>query len=448
MTEDHSAALSALPPGFYGLAVEDPIAVDETIMALAGGGLFGLATCGQDVASTTTNVFYWCAEAQSYFSLDNLYDELALGLRWHGTTECAADAEISRVLRAVGLETLIPTAKVLSPLELSGGQQQRLLVAVIITRRPSDVLAVNPLIYVEKTDRAHLLQMVVESVRARNGRIVLPLDDCVSCGFMPTHRVRLTDSQFQATLCGLPRLDTPIPTDRGSREVRHCGTPILTLRALRYVYPSARVGVRVSECTLYLGRTYVVCGPNGGGKSSLVRLLTQDARIPPSSCFEFQGRRIQNPFRELVRPKSIAFSLQDPNLHLSAGTVASFIETVDPSMVTSFGIAQYMDTDLLGAPLWVRQAVVLLTAMTSPATMYILDEPLDGITWPVCGRAALDVFRASILAHKTILLVTHNPALAASVATDYVWVEDGTVNTPLPAYQTEQFPKALRSWLG
>lgn len=428
-------SLRKVPSGAYLLQVEDAALAERTIAGLVGGGLFGADSIPvrEGIEEDDRPAFFWGPEAGRYFFLDNVYDELAAGLRWQGYPEEELGAHVERLLDTVGLGDVYPSAHSQSPWALSGGQQQRLLTALILSRRPPAVVGLEPLIYVDYRDRCLLYTEVVKMLRSTGGILLLasqeyglPLNEFAGTvalegnEFLVSSSVSLPGPARPSTRATLPFPNTPDLSLARPAET----SPLLAVKQAEWRYPDGSLGVFVPELVLMAGRIYVVCGPNGGGKSSLVRLLVSNRKVSRPAAIEFRGGTVRNPFRSLVMTRKMAFTFQDPNVHISGGTVGEYLSDAGPrdDKITALHLSDYVDEDMLSAPFWVRQGAVFLEALCSASEMLVLDESIDGLAYFIFGREASEMLVAKAREGRTIVLVTHNPEFAAQVATDYIWV--------------------------
>ncbi len=454
-------SLTEVPSGVYRLRYDDPKEVDKIVLELAGASLFGFAWGSTQTTATPTtgDKFFWSSEAHLYFCFDNIHDEVAIGLRWHGITAGEVESQVYNLLSEVGLGELVAEAHAISPWQLSGGQQQRLLAAVVISRRIPFVVAMNPLAYVEESARAHLYALVGNSVRALQGKLVVA----------PEPSFRKTDI-FTADIWllgdGSLKVEEKKPNGEEivaepSEKARQIGErrihgqvreDVLRLAGLEWRYDNGFTGVKVSRAQFRSGEIYAVCGPNGAGKSSLLRLLTSDCRVDKSATFVYRGRNVWNPYRDLVLDGKVAFMFQDPNLHITGGTVRDFLLALASKswVMEAFRLSPYLDQDILSAPLWVRQSAVLAAVLYSGSDVIVLDEPLDGIAYEIFGNSVIKIIAERARAGSLILLITHNPELASRTATSYVWVSGGiasVVERDKPSGDTSaQLLRWLKRW--
>jgi ABC-type lipoprotein export system ATPase subunit len=187
------------------------------------------------------------------------------------------------------------------------------------------------------------------------------------------------------------------------------------------------------------GEFVAMTGPSGGGKSTLLTLLAALDR-PDSGRMVVQGRDLAklehgDEFRRVV--VGVAFQLHNLLAHLTAaqnievamfGTHRAFRERSEraASLLAAVGLAgkeHRHPPELSGGE---RQRVAIARALANEPQVLLADEPSVGLD-PASVQAVLTLFeRARATQGTTILLVTHDPTMAA--ATDRVIdLRDGRV---------------------
>ncbi len=88
----------------------------------------------------------------------NVYDNVALRLRLDGLAEDRVEAEVTEMLRWVGLGRKLQAR----PSQLSGGEQQRVAVARAVVHRPPLLLADEPTGALDEPQAVRLMQLFLE----------------------------------------------------------------------------------------------------------------------------------------------------------------------------------------------------------------------------------------------------------------------------------------------
>ncbi len=186
------------------------------------------------------------------------------------------------------------------------------------------------------------------------------------------------------------------------------------------------------------GEFVAIVGPSGSGKSTLMNILGLLDR-PDSGEYELQGRSVAQlsvEERARVRNETIGFVFQQ--FHLLPRTTAT--ENVELPMVYSnqtdtrirekamealcrVGLEErltHYPSELSGGQ---QQRVAIARALVNNPGIILADEPTGNLD-QLSGRAIMDLFRELNRNGSTILLITHDDALA-SEASRVVRIENG-----------------------
>ena len=455
------SSLKDFSPGVYLFSSADPVATEKAISTLINAGLFGFSNpqFAQWNQTYSESVFFWGPEVASYFFLDNVFDELASGLRLSGEKNHEViDKYVGQLLQEVGLSEFKKTSHIISPWQLSGGQQQRLLVAIILSRFSRYVIGLNPLMYVDHRGRKELYSLVAKYLIKNSGVLLIASQEPGLPDYFFSQRVTYDQGlflvqPFEYAYSASKRehaedsFDSQSATNKRIYEETY-SPPILEVVSARFKYPSGAIGVEIHNTAFYAGNVYIACGPNGGGKSSFLRLLISNHKISLRANLKYRGCQVKNPFKELVKKQKLAFTFQDPNVHIVGGTVDDYLKNIQNhvALANSLKLTDYLDEDLLSSPLWVRQATIFARTISTDADIFILDEPLDGIAYAIFGHAALKLLQDKAQDGAVIIVITHNPDLAKRAATKYLWVSDHIMHD-LSVTSDPELLNSLREWL-
>jgi putative ABC transport system ATP-binding protein len=194
------------------------------------------------------------------------------------------------------------------------------------------------------------------------------------------------------------------------------------------------------------GEAVAIMGPSGSGKSTLLNLIAGLDR-PTSGTVTVAGQRIDNlsetgtarfrrdrvgmifQFFNLLDDLTVADNVQLPAQ--LAGMRRRQAKARADELLAALHISQYRDAypgRLSGGE---RQRVAIARAIVNRPTLLLADEPtgaLDTATGEEIGALLLDLNRSGL----TLILVTHNPALAARYAGRTIQLVDGRVESEMP----------------
>jgi predicted ABC-type transport system involved in lysophospholipase L1 biosynthesis ATPase subunit len=208
--------------------------------------------------------------------------------------------------------------------------------------------------------------------------------------------------------------------------------PVLRLNRISKSFPMGEERVRILKevsLTISAGEFVAIIGPSGSGKSTLMNLMGLLDR-PDSGTFELKGRNIEGMSEEetaKARRETLGFVFQQ--FHLLPRNTA--VENVSMPLLYSLrslpegpavallkrvGLEnrlRHLPTQLSGGQ---QQRVAIARALVNRPEIILADEPtgnLDAAT----GSAVIDLlFEMNAEAGTTLVLVTHDRAIAARCA--------------------------------
>jgi len=206
--------------------------------------------------------------------------------------------------------------------------------------------------------------------------------------------------------------------------------PLIQLTEIRKVYGTGEVAVealRGIDLTVKEGEYLAIMGPSGSGKSTLMHLLGL-LDTPTSGSYRLDGEEVATLSRRRLanlRNRSIGFIFQSFNLLSRASTLRN-VEL--PLLYAGVGRSERRDRaraslDRLGLGDRLRhrpnqlsggqrqRAAIARALVTDPAVI-MADEPTGNLDQNT-GREILDIFDELCRAGQTLIVVTHDPGIAA-----------------------------------
>lgn len=190
------------------------------------------------------------------------------------------------------------------------------------------------------------------------------------------------------------------------------------------------------------GEFVAVTGASGSGKSTLLKILGQIIE-PTSGEFEFKGKKINSlsaADRALIRSSSIGFVFQEFNLIpyysvreniempliLSPGRFKRKVhkEKID-ELLEMCGISEFIKAKAGNLSGGQKQRVALCRALVNDPELILADEPTGALDTEN-GKVVMDILKKINASGKTVILVTHNPELAAMTDRQVV-LSDGKI---------------------
>jgi putative ABC transport system ATP-binding protein len=189
------------------------------------------------------------------------------------------------------------------------------------------------------------------------------------------------------------------------------------------------------------GEAVAVMGPSGSGKSTLLNLVAGLDK-PSSGTVTVAGQRIDalgETRTALYRRTQVGMIFQFFNLlddltvadnvllpAQLAGTSRRKARTRMNGLLAQLGIDRYRDTYPARLSGGERQRVAIARALVNSPAVLLADEPtgaVDTTTGEEIGRLLLDLNASG----QTLVIVTHNPDLAARYASRVVRLADGRI---------------------
>ncbi|MBS0560914.1 MAG: sugar ABC transporter ATP-binding protein [Proteobacteria bacterium] len=229
--------------------------------------------------------------------------------------------------------------------------------------------------------------------------------------------------------------------------------PLLSLRGIGKNY-GAVVAVRDVDLDVYPGEVLAICGDNGAGKSSLIKIMS-GAQAPSAGTIRLRGAetRFRSPHDALLQ--GVATIYQDlalaPRLSIAANVFMGaeltrplglkFLRVLDRARMADEARAylrrlsvEIADTrrPVAGLSGGQRQAVAISRALRWDAGIVIMDEPTAALGVKETAQV-LDLIRRLKSEGRVVILISHNMADVAALATRVVVMRAGAKVIDRPA---------------
>ncbi len=185
------------------------------------------------------------------------------------------------------------------------------------------------------------------------------------------------------------------------------------------------------------GRLYVVLGDNGAGKTTLLRTIAGLAQPTRGTISVLGAKEIKTVCAQIgymAHPSLLYDEMSGlENLRYFAGLYGIKSDASTPAAndrCRQVITAVKLDPDLARSvgqySQGMRQRMSLARALLNDPKLLLLDEPFSNVDF----RSAHEM--AGLLAQmrdqgKTLLVVTHQPALLEAVADEFVWMDSGRI---------------------
>ena len=211
---------------------------------------------------------------------------------------------------------------------------------------------------------------------------------------------------------------------------------ILKLTDICKDYQQGKQTVRVLKninLTVEQGEYLAIMGPSGSGKTTLMNIIGC-LDVPTSGTYELNGKNLQNSSDNAladIRNKYIGFVFQSFHLKpkldavdnvalplLYAGVSLKERRARAVEALNAVGLGErihFRPNQLSGGQC---QRVAIARAMVTKPTLLLADEPTGALDTKA-GNQIMDIFRSLSDGGMTIIMITHEPAIAACADKTY-----------------------------
>ena len=425
--------LNGLVPNFHGGRIRGRVDV---------AGMDAMHTSTARLAREVGFVFQ---DPETQVVRARVVDEVAFALENTALAEAQIGDRVEWALAAAGIGGLRDRTTA----SLSGGERQRLAIAAAIALRPAVLALDEPTSQLDPAGAAEVLRACVDLARGGTSVVIsehrctglLPLADRLAVmargvlrGPGPVREMALSmDDPPQlvalaralgwdppalsvSEAAGLaPALSRSVP---GGRPI--VGEPAWELRGCTAGHSGVAAFANV-DLTGVAGTITVLMGPNGGGKTTLLRTVAGLHRPLAGSAWR--------------RPGRIAYLPQDPAVLLHRRSVQDEVDYTlrrarsdEPRdlVLRRLGLADLAPRypgDLSSGQ---RQRAALAAILAGGPTLVLLDEPTRGMDLPA-RRALVQILREMASGGAGVVVATHDTDLAVELADRVVFVADGAV---------------------
>lgn len=211
-------------------------------------------------------------------------------------------------------------------------------------------------------------------------------------------------------------------------------TKLLDVAALHLSYGATPV-LRGVDLELQRGQLMGLIGPNGSGKTSLIRALV--GLVPASSgSIRVSGTDL---LRDPLSARRHLGYAPDPALlpptlsgrqALSVTAAARGLDTLPSAtleLAERLGALRWMDQRIDRCSLGTRQKIAILIALLADPPLLILDEVMNGLDPISSHELKLELVSRCERGSCAVLIATHGLEIAPTLLTDAVLLADGRI---------------------
>ena len=215
---------------------------------------------------------------------------------------------------------------------------------------------------------------------------------------------------------------------------------MIELKNVCYAYGN-EIALRYINLNIQKGESVIIQGPNGCGKSTLIKLLN-GIIFPMEGSYTYQGHEITE--KTLKDPRfakwfhqQMGYVFQNADTQLFCGSVEEEIAFGPIQMGLSegkikqrtddclklFGIEKLRERPPYHLSGGEKRKVSLACILSMNPEVLILDEPLAGLDEST-QKMLIDFLKKFHAAGKTLIIITHNNQLAKELGTRFIRMND------------------------
>ena len=215
---------------------------------------------------------------------------------------------------------------------------------------------------------------------------------------------------------------------------------MIELKNVCYAYEK-EIALRYINLNIQKGESVIIQGPNGCGKSTLIKLLN-GIIFPMEGSYTYQGHEITEKTLKDTRfakwfHQQMGYVFQNADTQLFCGSVEEEIAFGPTLMGLSeneirqrtedclklFGIEKLRERPPYHLSGGEKRKVSLACILSMNPEVLILDEPLAGLDENT-QKMLIDFLKKFHVSGKTLIIITHNNQLAKELGTRFIRMND------------------------
>lgn len=201
---------------------------------------------------------------------------------------------------------------------------------------------------------------------------------------------------------------------------------MIELKNVCYAYGN-EIALRYINLNIQKGESVIIQGPNGCGKSTLIKILN-GIIFPMEGSYTYENHEITEKALKDSRfakwfHQQIGYVFQNADTQLFCGSVEEEIAFGPTQMGLSEGEIKQRTDDCLKLFGIEKLKVSLACILSMNPEVLILDEPLAGLDEST-QKMLIDFLKKFHAAGKTLIIITHNNQLAKKLGTRFIQMNE------------------------
>lgn len=364
-------------------------------------------------------------------------EELLFTPRRLGWPETPVLHDIEQVVEGLDIAPLLNY----DPRELSMGEAQRVAVGAAIMQRPQVLVLDEPTQYIDPFHVERTLEFVFDWC-GRHDTAVMLIEHNIPI-------LKRFCSRIYRVEAGRVREATPcipeFPETTGRSEISE--DALLIMEDVSYRYPDRDMVLKNISLVLRKGESVALLGPNGGGKSTLARIMC-GLYTPASGEVQLVG--VSGTERR-ARFRDVGYVMQNPDRQIFAPTVreecafgprnfdippAVYEERIS-RYLERFNMRDFADRDPSSLSYGEKRRINIVGVAAYDPRIIILDEPTCALDFEN-QRILSDLILEWNMAEKTVFIITHDLAFARAVCHRAFLLANGSLSPCIPAKRIDE----------
>lgn len=355
---------------------------------------------------------------------------------------------------------------------LSGGEKQKLVIASFLALQPPILIFDEPIARLDFQTTSELIK-AMQNLH-RQGITILVIEHRIQPFLNMASRILLMNkgwitfdgssdllSTQSKKLTDLGVALHPSAYSNRSSATKLSEENLLEIRNLSFTYPRveekslAQPALQNLTLSFRPGEMVALMGANGSGKSTLL-LQIMGLLTPDSGTVHLRNQNIhEQPVSQLAR--DVGFIFQNPLHQLFASTVkeevllaSKHLGVPEPQaaskrakeLLETFGLLDYEDQSPYTLSLGEQRRLTIASIMLHSPQVLLLDEPFIGQDYRNVHRL-MTVLQQEALQGTTILMATHDPAIAETYSQRLLFLFDGQLLIDAPIKQGLEYTALL-----